>query len=159
MAATGITTVRDALVELIETAWDRDNPADEVVAEPVFEIKVETHVGRKVYVQQLAKRDEPATRGEDANDYEFIIIAAEKWTEQGKVYEVWVDELIAFTEWLLNVVGNTATVRLLAEDDDPTSGLWPQSAAIEALYDADKLRQDKLYSSAIRVTYRAEEEI
>lgn len=159
MPATGITTVRDAVVELIEAAWDRDDPADEVLAEPVFEIKAEEHVGRKVYVQQLAKRDEPANRGEDANDFEFIVIVAEKFTEQGPTYTEWVDELIAFTEWLLNVLGNTATVRLLADPDDSTSGLWPQTAEIEALYDADKLRQNKLYSSAIRVTYRAEEEI
>lgn len=159
MAAVGITAVRDAVVALVEGQWDRDNPDDEVIGRSYPDIDTAKLTGRKVYVLRAAEAGVPADRGEDQNDYAFIVLVAEKFPDAGDAPEEWIDERVAWCEWLLRVLGDPRTVRLLAAVGEPTSGLWPEEAEIAVVIDVQEISQRKLFLSQINVTYRGQEEV
>lgn len=157
MAATGITAVRDALAALIDELWDTDDPADEVVTKSSPDIDTSALKGRKVYVLRASRADEVANRGEDANDYTLVILVVEKFRNQGEAPEEWIDERVAWVEWLLNAVANPRGTRLLADEDVPGSGLWPQEAELAVVLDAEEIGRG-LFASQINVTYREQVE-
>jgi hypothetical protein len=153
VAATGLNAVRDALVALIDAAWDRDDPDDEVSGKSYLDIDSAKLKGRKVYVFRAGRADEPADRSEDQNDYGMLVLVVERWTEQGDVPEEMIDEFVAWVEWLLKTVGDARTVRLLG-DADAGTGLWPEMAEIAVALDVEEITERKLLVAQLNVTYR-----
>lgn len=154
MAATGLTAVKNAVVALIEANWTPDDPDSGVVNESYPDINADKFKGRKVYVLRAARADELATREDDQNDYALALFVVEKYPDAGKADEEWIDERIAWSEWLLKLVGDVRTVRLLQDPAEPFSGLWPELAELAVALDVEEIKERKLYVSQINVTYR-----
>jgi hypothetical protein len=155
--AARIAEVRDAAAAKITAAWSPADP-DGVVARYRVDIDSATHEGRKVYVFPSATASpEPATRGEDVFDYTLAFMVIERFTAadgMGDPAEAWVDERVAWVEWLWKLLGDARAERLLADEEDPDSGLWPEVAEITTVYDLEELAERKLFVSVVTVTYR-----
>lgn len=150
MAATGITAVKDALVARIDAAWGP--PAgSEVSGKGRIDFDAGTLTGRRVVVFRAGRQDAPVTREADQYDYAFAVWVVERYADQGDPPEDWIDERVAWVEWLLTVIGSPRDPA-----GNPLPGMWPQEAAIEELYDVDDLTEHKVFSSLLRVTYREE---
>jgi hypothetical protein len=151
-----IILARDALKDRIDEIWtDRGDPDnDEVLAPWSYRIDSKALTGRKVLVFPTTYAGVPVTRDEDQDDYGFVLLVVERYTEQGDPPDAWVDERVDFCEQLLEAVGNPRLFRLLAEEGDPDSGLWPQEAGVNPVYDVEELQERKLFMSALEITYR-----
>lgn len=168
MAVARVNEVRDALAARIEAAWipyatsivtpatatqrARAGEQDEVITAARWEIKERVHRGRKIYVVRDRLAGRPGTRGEDEQDYGFLVFVAEFYRDQGEPPDEWVDERVEFCEWLLRLLGNPRAGRLLP--DSASGGLWPQEAEITVVVDREELDERKLFASMLTLTYR-----
>lgn len=174
MTAARVNEVRDAIKARIDSAWvtfadaqvtppadwqrARESEQDEVVVASRWEIRASKLKGRKVYVVRDAVADQPATRGDDEKDFRFAFVVAERYAGSDDPPEEWLDARVEFCEWLLNILGNARNPRLLADPDDPNSGLWPQEAGITTVLDVEELDERKLFASYLSVTFREQAE-
>lgn len=151
-----IDAVCDAVVAAIAAAWEPVAP-DQVSAPDVPDLETENMRGRgrQVYVLPGPYTGNPATRASDSNEYTVYVLVAELYPDGGVPEPDWRRRRTAFCEWLINdVLGNPRTVRLLATDGDPNSGLWPESAEAVVACDFVRLDQTKLFYAELTITYR-----
>lgn len=148
-----IDEVCDAVVELIDDNWNPSDP-DEVSAPDELEIDTKSLSGRHVYVFATAYGGNPATRGQDSNDYEVTVIVAEKYGDSGRPTQAWRRYLTRWCEWLLGIIANDRGARLLADEGDPDSGLWVEEAETSVVFDVEELTTKKLFLSVMKIRYR-----
>lgn len=111
--------------------------------------------GRRVYVAGLAQRQQgPATRAEDANDYDVAVIVIERYTgEEAEVPDEWLDDRTAWVE--AEVYDRLGDAR--EEDDEPVPGAFPVSQEIQQA-NPDLLREQRLFWSEAVITFRKVED-
>lgn len=159
MADARIVEIGDAVVTLVGNEWvTRGGPDDAVSAPFEFELDTAKLAGRQVWVFPSAYSGGPATRGDDQNDYTIVVTVAELYTAAGPIDPLWVRARIAWCEWLLNLLGDPRAGRLLADADDPDTGLWPQEAEATTVYDLEELSERRLFFSVLTVHYREQVE-
>lgn len=139
-----VTTIRDAWKDCDPQAVQRNWLPD-------YDAK--TLTSRRVSVYPVsanqALRD---SRGTVFNEYQIAVIVADKYALPGDPSDEWLDATAVFVGQIFD--------RLSDETVDPiftgiTKGtMWPESAEITAVYDVDRLRQDKLYVAEFVITYQ-----
>lgn len=153
MAATGLSAVQAAVVAKVEAWW---GPAAPSAVEAVSRVNLKVHEddGRRVRVFRLARADAATDRGEDAVDYTVGVWVVERYADAGEVPEGWVTERVAWTERLYALLRNPRGPNLLAEEDDPDSGLWAEEAELVQACDHKALGEHGAFSASIAVVYR-----
>ena len=150
--AARIVEVRDAVVERV-AAWWRPAAPDEVKGPAECDLDTSQMLGRRVQVFPSTYTGGPVDRSDDQNDYTVVLVVTEVFKDAEEVPVAWVDELMAWTEELLNEVGSVRAERLLATAE-PGSGLWPETAECTTVYDLEELTDKKLFLSVLTVLYR-----
>ena len=150
--AARIVEVRDAVVERVAAWWGPSAP-DEVLGPAEFDLDTSKMLGRQVRVFPSTYTGGPVDRSGDQNDYTVVIAVTEVFRDAGEVPAAWVDELVAWSERLLNAVGSVRAERLLATGE-AGSGLWPETAECTTVYDLEELTERKLFLSVLTIMYR-----
>lgn len=156
-----IDEVVDGVAAAIEATWSPTAP-DEVLVEDEFRIITDPSdpdviKGRKVYVlPETYDTPEPASRGEDFQDYGVVVLIAKLYSAAGRPTKAWVR---AERYWVEQNIYRPLT--------DPRNVLLPASASgglyavapssVDPPYDVDELRERKLFLSLVRITFREEE--
>lgn len=150
----------DAVVSAITDALD---PSDTTTVARCYlpEIDPETLSGRHVRVFPLDYSQAGiATRGLDTNQYGVGILVVEKYTAQVDIAattaDAWTDVRVKWVQdYIFDLLGTARiddmTAALLAEDT------WPETGEVASVYDAEMLREHKLFWSESAFAFRRDE--
>lgn len=155
-----IDEVVDGVAAAITDLWAPVGP-DEVVVDDDFKIvtdpsKADVITGRKVYVlPESYDTPEPASRGEDFQDYGVVVLIAKLYTDGGRPTKAWVRAERYWVEQNIYLPLTDPRNVLLPESD--SGGLYAVApSGVDPPYDVDELRERKLFLSLVRLTFREE---
>ena len=157
MAAT-IRLVCDAVVAAIVADWVPTAPDGvERVYLPDTD-EAYAVVGRRIFVFPLGQAQaDIASRAEDRNEFRVGVMLVENYAAAGTPSREWCDERVDFFDGLYQLLGNPRTPHEDPLFPAPLAQVYPDDAAIVVSYDADELRDKKLFWSLMELTYRRDE--
>jgi hypothetical protein len=159
--AAGIIALCDQVAALIKAEWEPGlpNEVQRLYEAPVTISELSSLVGRKVYVFPTNKLTVgAASRGEDSLTWTVGVLCIERYVDAAIVPAAWMDALV---EWVENVVefavdfdGREEANYLIFD----SRTLWTRSIETD-IYDVDALGENKLFWSAIVLTFEEVAEV
>ena len=146
-----VNEVCDEIVAYLQTNWSGTAPTIERSYMAAFQ--VEDFTGPKVFVIPSAYGQvEIATRASDIDGYTISIVFVEKYTAAAEtIPTAWIDERVRLVEQqIYEPLGD--------HRDEAITGLWPETATVNTIFDLDFLHQTRLFISEVEIELREEVE-